>query len=113
MRGEAMQMALRAVRRSPGRSAPTVLGLTMCVGAFIAMVSFGEGARRSVVSQFEALGVNLLRVDSTGGLRQARGAVSHQLTDSDILAIRRQGTAVGSVIPIARRNMDIAASGAT
>src|SRR5436190_24160523 len=111
MRGEAMQMALRVVRRSPGRSALTILGLTIGVGAFIAMVSFGEGARRSVVSQFEALGVNLLRVESVAGLRQARGSPTHELTDPDILAIRRQGTAISAVIPVSRRSFDVTAGG--
>jgi putative ABC transport system permease protein len=103
-----MQMALRVVRRSPGRSALTVLGLAIGVGAFIAMVSFGEGARRSVVSQFEALGVHLLKVSTVSGIGQARGSPAQPLTDADIVAIRRQATTVSDVIPVARRNLDVA-----
>jgi putative ABC transport system permease protein len=112
MRGEAVQMALRVVRRSPGRSALTVLGLAIGVGAFIAMVSFGEGARRSVVSQFEALGVHLLKVSTVSGIGQARGSPAQPLTDADIIAIRRQATTVSDVIPVARRNLDIASGSA-
>jgi len=107
VRGEAVQMALRVVRRSPGRSALTVLGLAIGVGAFIAMVSFGEGARRSVVSQFEALGVHLLKVGTVSGIGQARGSPAQPLTDADIVAIRRQATTVADVIPVARRNLDV------
>ena len=55
-------MALQVPLRNPGRSALTTLGLAIGVGAFIAMVSFGRGARSSVVAQFETLGSNVLRV---------------------------------------------------
>jgi putative ABC transport system permease protein len=109
---EALQMALRVVRQSPGRSALTVLGLTIGVGAFIAMVSFGEGARRSVVSQFEALGVNLLKVSPVSGVRQASGGTAQPLSDGDLLAIRRQATTIADAIPIAKRDLDVGSGNA-
>ena len=46
-RSETFGMAFETLRRNPARSALTLLGLAIGVGAFIAMVSFGEGARRS------------------------------------------------------------------
>ena len=67
-------MALQVPLRNPGRSALTALGLAIGVCAFIAMVSFGRGARSSVVSQFETLGSNLLRVQARQQRRRARAA---------------------------------------
>jgi len=97
---ETLSSAFRSVLRHPGRTIMTVLGLTIGVGAFIAMVSFGEGARRAVISQFEALGVNLLRVTTVSGVRQPRGRKAQPLTMRDLAAIRRESTSVQSVIPV-------------
>lgn len=99
-----LRSAVEIVVRQPGRSALTVLGLAIGVGAFIAMVSFGEGARRSVLSQFEALGTNVLRVQRTTG---PNGRAPEPLTDRDIRAIRREATTVVSVLPVARRSATI------
>ena len=55
-RSETLGNAVRTAVRNPGRSALTMLGLAIGVGAFIAMVSFGSGARGSVLQQFEVLG---------------------------------------------------------
>jgi len=89
----------------------TVLGLTIGVGAFIAMVSFGEGARRAVIAQFEALGVNLLRVTTVGGVRQPRGRGSQNLTERDLTAIRRESSSVASVIPVFKTGTTVAFQG--
>src|SRR5690349_6142360 len=94
---DTLASALRSVLRHPGRTIMTVLGLTIGVGAFIAMVSFGEGARRAVIAQFEALGVNLLRVSSVPGVRQPRGRKTQFLTERDLSAVRRETTSVLSV----------------
>ena len=64
---DGLRMALQMPLRQPGRSALTTLGLAIGVGAFIAMVSFGRGARTSVVSQFETLGSNILRIKTQFG----------------------------------------------
>jgi len=86
---DALRMALQIPIRNPGRSALTTLGLAIGVGTFIAMVSFGRGARTSVVSQFETLGANQLRVRprTTAGERIPRA-----LTERDLLALRREST---------------------
>jgi putative ABC transport system permease protein len=90
----------------------TVLGLTIGVGAFIAMVSFGEGAKRAVIAQFEALGVNLLRVTSVAGVRQPRGRKAQLLSDRDLDAIRRETTSVASVIPVFKTSSTVGYQGA-
>src|ERR1051325_5165059 len=106
-RRELFGMAFETLRRNPGRSVLTLLGLAIGVGAFIAMVSFGEGARRSVMDQFKALGTHLLRVRGTSRGGQDR----RPLSDADIAAIERDSTAVGSVIPLARNLLEATHAG--
>jgi putative ABC transport system permease protein len=100
--GESLRLAVEVLLRQPGRSALTVLGLAIGVGAFIAMMSFGQGARRSVLSQFESLGINVLKVQSTTG---PTGGPPSPLTDADVKAIQRDATSVIAVLPVARRSM--------
>jgi len=104
---ESARHAYGVLLRRPAQSALTVLGLTIGVGAFIAMVSFGEGARRTVLSQFEALGANLLKV-SPSGVRQTRGRGGRPLDDADVTAIRREATTAVSAGPVFRGGADVA-----
>jgi putative ABC transport system permease protein len=107
MRSETLRMALQVLTRNPGRSALTVLGLAIGVAAFIAMVSFGQGARRSVLSQFESLGANILRLRPRANASDAVTKAPHPLADSDVQALRRDGTAIGLVVPHVRRAVDL------
>jgi len=109
---DTLASAFRSVLRHPGRTLMTVLGLTIGVGAFIAMVSFGEGARRAVVAQFEALGVNLLRVTSVSGVRQPRGRTTQPLSERDLSAVRRETTSVRNVIPVYKSGNTVGYEGA-
>ena len=97
-------MALSVPLRNPGRSALTALGLAIGVGAFIAMVSFGRGARSSVVSQFEALGSNLLRIKPAFS---AATPHPHVLDANDVRAIERESTAIGLIVPFYQRELEI------
>jgi putative ABC transport system permease protein len=56
------RIALRALSRNKMRSFLTALGIIIGVGAVIAMVSLGEGAKRGVEERFNSLGTNLLNV---------------------------------------------------
>jgi putative ABC transport system permease protein len=104
---EALLLALQVPIRNPGRSALTALGLAIGVGAFIAMVSFGRGARTSVVSQFEALGSNLLKVRN----QTQRNGGYGKLTVEDVAALRRQGTVFQEVVPFAVRTGAVSYNG--
>jgi putative ABC transport system permease protein len=108
---ETWRLALKLIVRQPGRSALTMLGLAIGVGAFIAMVSFGEGARRSVVAQFEVLGTNLIKVQSsTPGVNPTARAAS-PLTDADVTILERESTTLARVLPVAKRNGSVAFGG--
>ena len=104
-------MSLQVLTRTPGRSALTVLGLAIGVAAFIAMVSFGQGARRAVLSQFESLGVNILKVRVRAANGDFISKPVQPLSDHDVDALRREGTAIGLVVPEVRRLSDILGGG--
>ena len=107
MRSETLRMALQVVVRNPGRSTLTVLGLAIGVAAFIAMVAFGQGARRAVLLQFEALGANLLRVRPRAGAQDIVSKPVHVLSANDVEALRRDATTLRVVVPYVRRAADL------
>ncbi|MEO1229943.1 MAG: ABC transporter permease [Myxococcota bacterium] len=98
---EALLLATRSLRRNPLRTGLTVLGMSIGVAAFIAMVSFGEGARRSVVGQFEKLGVNVLSIASAG--TRPGGLPPAPLSDADVARLEEAAT-VEYVVPVASRS---------
>jgi putative ABC transport system permease protein len=59
---DSLRVALSSLRANRLRSALTMLGIVIGVGAVIALVSFGQGVERYVSGQFESLGTNLLFV---------------------------------------------------
>lgn len=99
MRSETLSNAVRTAVRNPGRSGLTMLGLAIGVGAFIAMVSFGSGARGSVLQQFEVLGTRLLRVQSNVGRIDVGNVAPKPLTDADVIDLQRDGTTFKRVTP--------------
>jgi putative ABC transport system permease protein len=102
-------MALSVPLRNPGRSALTAIGLAIGVGAFIAMVSFGRGARSSVVSQFEALGSNLLRIKPQFSVN----TTPRPLDDNVLRALEREATSLGLIVPLYQRDFDVEYKGRT
>ncbi len=105
---DSILMALQVPMRNPGRSALTALGLAIGVGAFIAMVSFGRGAQGSVVSQFETLGSNLLRVKPSFSIHAPN---PHPLDERDIKALQRETTTIEWVVPLYVRTFDVSYKG--
>lgn len=105
-----VRVGLDAIRLRPAQSALTVLGLTIGVAAFIAMVSFGQGARKSIISQFQALGANLIKV-KVASVQQTRGKHARPLTDADVSAIRREATAIDFASGVIERAGDVAYAG--
>ncbi|MBL8780751.1 MAG: ATP-binding cassette domain-containing protein, partial [Alphaproteobacteria bacterium] len=60
--GEAVGMALRALRANFFRTVLTLLGIVIGVGSVVAMLAIGEGAKQAVVQQIGSMGTNLLLV---------------------------------------------------
>ncbi len=71
---EFMRIAVEALGRYRLRTALSVLGVVLGVAAVIAMMSVSEGAAREALAQVEALGLDNLVAQSTGGLNARRHA---------------------------------------
>ncbi len=99
---QTFRVAFRALARNKMRSFLTALGIIIGVGAVIAMVSIGEGAKRGIESRFAAMGTNLLFVSP--GSQNQRGVNSGwgsrtTLKEEDAMAIERDCPAVMYVSP--------------
>jgi putative ABC transport system permease protein len=97
-------MAFWALGRNKLRSVLTMLGIIIGVGAVIALVSIGEGARALVEEQLASIGTNIMYVSprATQPTSGARGQSSQQgtLTEADVTAIRRDVPVVAAATPI-------------
>jgi len=100
-----LRISLRALGRNKLRAFLTMLGIIIGVGAVIAMVAIGEGAKRRVQEQIASLGTNLLVVLpgtlTMGGARTGSGGVQ-SLVDSDAKAIMDEIPLVSQAAPVVR-----------
>ncbi len=108
------RMALRALRRNKLRSTLTALGIIIGVGAVIAMVGIGNGAKSQVEAQIASLGQNVVLVFpgnfSSSGARSGWGGAGN-MTVEDALAIGREVPGVANVSPEIRDHQQILANG--
>src|SRR5439155_5650418 len=87
------RIAFRALRRNKLRSVLTALGIIIGVGAVIAMVGIGNGAKAQVEAQIASLGENVILIFSgsttSSGIRTGWGGAG-TLKIEDAEAIRRE-----------------------
>jgi putative ABC transport system permease protein len=97
-----LRIALRALMVNKMRSALTMLGIIIGVGAVIAMIAVGSGAKNRIAEQIASMGSNMLIVlsgsSTSGGLRFGSGTVP-TLTADDAKAIANEIPAVKYVAP--------------
>jgi putative ABC transport system permease protein len=111
-----LRVALMALTRHKTRSFLTMLGVVIGVGAVIALVAAGEGAKAQVVSQFESLGSNLLTVSPFTTFGYSRGGLqtsTMELTSADVEAIEALATSVALVAPSYSTNATMTYAGET
>ena len=101
-----LRIALRALARNKLRAFLTMLGIIIGVGAVIAMVAIGEGAKATIRAQIASLGTNVLIImpgtSNQAGVRAGFGSVN-TLVDGDARAILSEVRAVAYVSPVLRR----------
>jgi putative ABC transport system permease protein len=106
------RIAMRALARNKLRAFLTMLGIIIGVGAVIAMVAIGEGAKATIRAQIASLGTNVLIVlpgtTTQGGVRAGFGSIQ-TLVDGDAKAIVREVPAVAYASPVLRRQEQIVA----
>src|SRR2546421_2944616 len=107
-----LKIAFRALRRNKMRTALTMLGIIIGVGAVIAMVALGRGAKAQVEARIAALGQNVIMVFSgsinRGGVFTGFGGAG-TLTVEDALAIEKEVPGVVAVSPEVRSGGQIMA----
>jgi putative ABC transport system permease protein len=97
-----LRVSFRALGRNKMRTFLTMLGIIIGVGAVIAMVSIGTGAKVAVENRFASMGTNLLFVSP--GSKNVRGVHSgfggfQTLTVDDAKAIEEQCPSVSATSP--------------
>jgi putative ABC transport system permease protein len=107
-----LRVAARALRRNILRTILTMLGMIIGVGAVIATVSLGNGAKAQVEAQIASLGRNVILIFSgsvnRGGIRSGFNAAG-TLTVDDAAAIAREIPDVSIVSPEVRGGTQVAA----
>lgn len=97
-----LRIALRALMVNKMRSALTMLGIIIGVGAVIAMIAVGSGAKQRIADQIASMGSNMLIVlsgsSTSGGLRFGTGTVPTLKVD-DAKAILAEIPSVKYVAP--------------
>jgi putative ABC transport system permease protein len=105
-----IRIALRALRVNKMRSALTMLGVIIGVGAVIAMVAVGSGATDRIQEQIASIGSNVIIVLSgsitSSGIRLGSGnAVT--LTEEDARAIAADCPSVAAAAPTSRGSAQV------
>jgi putative ABC transport system permease protein len=87
---QALRVAMASLLANKLRSALTILGMGIGVGAVITLMSIGQGAQAAVQAQFNSLGTNLVFVTpgttNSGGVRAQAGSIP-TLTYDDAQAV--------------------------
>jgi len=97
------RISFRALKVNKMRSALTMLGIIIGVGAVITMLAVGTGASRRISEQIASMGSNLLMVlpgsTTSGGVRMGAGT-QPTLTMGDADAIKKECPSVSDVAPV-------------
>jgi len=119
---EILLVAVQSIRANAFRAALTMLGVIIGVAAVITMVALGSGAQRAIDRELEALGANVLTINS--GMWFHRG-VSRQrdtLTIADAELLAREARHLVEVVPemslqeqlkAGNRNLSVGITGTT
>jgi putative ABC transport system permease protein len=99
----ALQLALREIRRNLMRSFLTILGIVIGVSAVIIMVTLGGGATAQVTEQITSLGSNLLMVRPGQRLGMGQTTEAPSFSLDDVIAVRNEIGAIRAVSATATR----------
>jgi putative ABC transport system permease protein len=105
-----LRLALRALARNKMRSALTMLGIIIGVGAVIAVVSIGQGAQYLVQQGIQSMGTNVVFIaagsNRPGGLRMGYGGIK-TLTIDDMNAILREIPLIKQAAPVVNSRQQV------
>lgn len=102
--------ALAALQTNKLRTALTMLGVVIGVGAVVTMMAIGAGAQARVAEQIPSLGSNLIIVMSgsisSGGVRLGSGS-QLTITEDDAWAVQRTVPSVLAAAPLVRGGVQV------
>jgi putative ABC transport system permease protein len=93
MGGETLRIALSGIFANKLRSGLTILGMTIGVASVIVLIAVGNGSSKAVQASIEALGTNVLLVESGfsfGGSAASTAAAPVTLTIADASALNNK-----------------------
>ncbi|HTL12909.1 MAG TPA: ABC transporter permease [Bdellovibrionota bacterium] len=98
-----LRQGIKTLAANKVRTALSMLGILIGVGAVVTMVALGRGAQKAIEDQLSSLGTNLLTLRSgsfrgAGGARAQAGTTT-RLTAEDALAIKDQVPGVSEAAP--------------
>jgi len=100
-----LKVAVRALNRNKLRTALTMLGIIIGVGAVIALVSIGQGAQAMVQDQINGMGTNMMFIMpgnvQFGGASLGAGA-ANTLTEEDVQAMIKEIPTIAAASPMMR-----------
>jgi len=90
------EMALSGITANLLRTFLTVLGIAIGVAAVVSLMGIGEGARKSIVSQFESLGENVIVIKSN--------AENVRFETDEVEELSDRVTGIHFATPVANKN---------
>ncbi len=107
---ESIAIALEGLAANKLRSALTMLGVIIGVGAVICMLAIARGAQEQTMSRIKAMGTNVMIVmagqSRSGAVRGGFGSMS-ALTLEDAEAIPKKCESVTKAVPEVRRSLQV------
>jgi putative ABC transport system permease protein len=107
---QAFLEALESLSTNKLRSALTVLGIVIGVGAVIAMLGIGRGAQETITGSISDIGTNLLFV-VPGGSEDVRNPEDLTLGDAEAIGDPFQAPSVVGVAPVLSGNLEVTYGG--
>ena len=100
--GALFKEAERSLMANKARAGLSTLGITIGVGAVIAMLALGAGAQSSMQTFFNRAGANMLSVNPNWHLEHGRGrdAKISEMVPADAIAVKRAHKAIRRTAPV-------------
>jgi len=109
-----IQEVLWSLMGNKVRSGLTILGIVIGIASVITMVGIGQGSKKTIETQIESIGSNLIMVmpgsQSVGGVRQASGS-AESLTEDDVDILKEKISTIEAIAPSVSGNYQITAKG--
>jgi putative ABC transport system permease protein len=103
--------AMQSLTANKLRSALTILGIVIGVGAVIAMLGIGEGAQNTITGSITDIGTNLLFVAEGGTSEDVRNPQPLTLDDAEAMQDVFQAPSVLGVAPLLQGRAEVSAQG--